>query len=325
MNVTVENAEPKLVENKLAGNVAYVLEAPWNQPDFSNDQSVEKRLKSAGLNWRAEVSTLHYINNKGTAVVPGKVALFRSDTGAFLGAVGDNYKVVQPSEVMAFYDNLISNFGFEMEAAGSFSNGKRIWALANTKNAMTLQGNDVNKMYLLLATSFDGSMATHAKLTNIRVSSDSSLTIAVDEKTTNRDVIKVMHSQSFDADKVREQLAIEKRWIAFQKTAQRMADKKISHGQTIEFLSNVYDIDDAVQGVKRIRFLNAMDYSLNEAPGSQLESAKGTLWGALNAVSFDIDHRKRRSESARLEQSMVGYGSATKEKAWRLAGHLLAA
>jgi len=325
MNVTVENMKKELPEKPLVGNVTYVLQAPWQQPEFSKEQPLEKRIKAAGLDWRAEASTLHYINNKGTAIVPGRLALFRSDTGAFLGSVGDNYKIVQPHEVIEFYENLIANFGFEMEAAGSFANGKKIWALANTKNVMRLDGDDVNNMYLLLATSFDGSMATHAKLTNIRVASESSLNIAVEEKISAKDVIKVMHSQSFDAEKVREQLAVEKRWAVFQKVAEKMVEKKMSHGQAIEFLADAYGIDETTQGVKRVRFLNAMDYSLNKAPGSQLVSAKGTLWGALNAVCFDIDHRKRRTEGARAEQAMIGYGNVTKERAWKLAERLLVA
>lgn len=324
MNVTVENLKEEVPEKKLVGNIAYVLEAPWSQPEFSKEASLEKRIKAVGLDWKAEFSTLHYFNNKGTALVPGKSALFRSDSGKFLGVVGENYKVVQPSEVIEFYENLIHNFGFEMESAGSFSEGKRIWALANTKQVMSLDG-DESKMYLLLATSFDGSMATHVRLTSIRVANESSLNVAVDEKISARDVIKVMHSQSFNAEKVKEQLAIEKRWSAFQETAKRMIEHKIPEDKAIEYLSNVYDITEAVKGVRRTRFLNAMQFSLNDAPGANLETAKGTLWGAVNAVSFDIDHRKRRNENTRAELALIGYGNATKEKAWKLAERLLAA
>lgn len=325
MNVTVENLKKEdLPEKKLVGNVAYILQAPWSQPEFSKEATLEKRIKMAGLDWNAEFSTLHYFNSKGTALVPGKAALFRSDNGSFLGVVGENYKVVQPRQVIEFYGNLIENFGFEMEAAGSFSDGKRIWALANTKQSMDLNG-DENKMYLLLATSFDGSMATHIRLTNIRVASESSLNVAVDQKISARDVIKVMHSQSFDADKVKRQLAIEERWLAFQKTAKKMIKFKLPEDKAIEYLSNVYDINEDVKGVRRTRFLNAMEFSLKEAPGADLPTAKGTLWGAVNAVSFDIDHRKRRNEATRAELAMIGYGNATKEKAWKLAERLMAA
>lgn len=324
MNVTVENLEKEVPEKKLVGNVAYVLQAPWNQPEFLREQSLERRIKAAGLDWRAEFSTLHYFNSKGTALVPGKMALYRSDNGKYLGTVGENYKVVQPKEVMEFYENLIANFGFEMEAAGSFSEGKRIWALANTKQTMNLDG-DESKMYLLLATSFDGSMATHIRLTSIRVASESSLDIAVDQKISARDVIKVMHSQSFDAEKVKRQLAIEERWKAFSEKAKKMVEHPLSEDKAIEYLSNVYDISESVKGVRLARFLNAMKFSLNEAPGANLPTAKGTLWGAVNAVSFDIDHRKRRSESTRAELAMIGYGNATKVKAWKLAEQLLAA
>lgn len=325
MNVTIENVKTEVPEKKLVGSVAYVLQSPWNQPEFSKESSLEKRMKIAGLDWKAEFSTLHYFNSKGTALVPGRMALYRSDNGKFLGTVGNNYKVVQPGEVIEFYDNLIKNFGFEMEAAGSFYDGKRIWALANTKHVMSLSDEDVSKMYLLLATSFDGSMSTQVRLTSVRVANESSLNVAVDEKILSKNIVKVMHSQSFDPEKIREQLAVERRWKHFQDTAQRMAEHPISYGETMEYLQAVYGIDDTVQGIRKMRFLNAMDFSLNDAPGSQFASTKGTLWGAVNAVSFDIDHRKRRNESARTEQSMIGYGNATKELAWQLAERLMAA
>jgi Domain of unknown function (DUF932) len=59
------------------------------------------------------------------------------------------------------------------------------------------------------------------------------------------------------------------------------------------------------------------------APGQNLDTAKGTLWGALNAVTYYVDHVRSRRAGGRLDSAWFGAGSALKEKAWTAACNLL--
>jgi hypothetical protein len=58
------------------------------------------------------------------------------------------------------------------------------------------------------------------------------------------------------------------------------------------------------------------------SPGADLQSAKGTWWGALNGVTYVMDHTKRQSErisGGALHSSWFGPNAATKRQALDLA------
>ena len=104
----------------------------------------------------------------GIATSKDKCVLWRSDTGQDLSVVSNKYQVVQPKEVIDFYRDLTEKHGFEIEVVGALKGGRKVWALANTKHAFQLAGRDEVKGYLLLATSYDGTMSTQARFTSVR-------------------------------------------------------------------------------------------------------------------------------------------------------------
>lgn len=56
------------------------------------------------------------------------------------------------------------------------------------------------------------------------------------------------------------------------------------------------------------------------SPGSGLESARGTLWGAVNGVTYYADHMApARNDSNRLMSSWFGANEGLKEKAMQTA------
>ena len=98
---------------------------------------------------------------------------------------------MQPHDVLGFYRDLVSVSGFELETAGVLKGGKKLWALARTGDEMMLSGMDQVKGYLLLATSCDGSLATTAQFTSIRVVCNNTLQMAVGD---NLGAVRVPHS-----------------------------------------------------------------------------------------------------------------------------------
>jgi hypothetical protein len=53
------------------------------------------------------------------------------------------------------------------------------------------------------------------------------------------------------------------------------------------------------------------------AMGADLETAKGTAWGVLNATTEYIDHWKRaRGVDGRMNSAWFGEGARLKQKAW---------
>lgn len=58
------------------------------------------------------------------------------------------------------------------------------------------------------------------------------------------------------------------------------------------------------------------------APGQELATAKGTLWGAVNAVTYYTDHVRSGAEE-RLDAAWFGAGCTLKEKAWTEASAIV--
>ena len=57
-----------------------------------------------------------------------------------------------------------------------------------------------------------------------------------------------------------------------------------------------------------------------KAPGQQLDTAVGTLWGDLNAITFFCDHViNAKSQEMRIDSSWFGRGRRVKQAAYSLA------
>lgn len=124
------------------------------------------------------------VGNLGTIhSFPEQKVLYRSDTKAPLSVVSNRYQVVQPREVLEFYRDLTEVSGYELETAGILKGGRKFWALAWTGQTTVLKGNDQVNGYLLLATSCDGTLATTATPTTVRVVCNNTLTISLNGAT----------------------------------------------------------------------------------------------------------------------------------------------
>lgn len=169
----------------LVQTMAYAGEIPWH--GLGNrllpNQPIEVWAKQAGMDWHIEESEVRYIAGKsGIGSIrdyPGQRVLYRSDNKMPLSVVSNRYKVVQPGEVLEFYRDLTTHNGFELETAGVLREGRKFWALARTGQSATLKGQDRVDGYLLLATACDGTLATTAQFTSVRVVCNNTLAVAV--------------------------------------------------------------------------------------------------------------------------------------------------
>lgn len=259
--------------------------------------------------------------------------LYRSDTGSALSVVSPKYQVVQPKEVVEFYRDLTEKFGYELEVVGALKGGKKVWALANTGNSLQLRDKDDVKGYLLLATSYDGTMATQARFTSIRVVCNNTMTLAANE---GRADVTVPHSTKFDADRVKAALGIGEHWQQYSDAAHEMQNRIVSRDETIRFLMDAYyglADDEAIRAHQADesktksteKFIARLQTALFNSPGAHMASARGTLWGAMQAVTFDVDHQlPSRTSDSRLDKAWFGTGNSIKQRAWNRALSMVA-
>ena len=180
----------------LVQTMAYAGEKPWHGIGnlLAAGQSIEEWRRQSGMDWAIEESEVRYITGSYNVGVinafPEQKVLYRSDTKAPLAVVSKRFKVVQPGEILEFYRDLTAGNGFELETAGVLREGKKFWALARTGQSVTLKGRDRVDGYLLLATACDGTLATTAQFTSVRVVCNNTLSIALGN---NTGAIKVPH------------------------------------------------------------------------------------------------------------------------------------
>lgn len=318
----------------LIEQMAYVGATPWHGlgSQLSPRQPLEVWQQEAGMNWQIQESPVHFMagaaGHLGTIhTFPEQKVLYRSDTKAALSVVSQRYQVVQPRDVLEFYRDLTERSGYELETAGVLKGGRKLWALARTGQSAVLKGNDVVNGYLLLATSCDGTLATTATPTTIRIVCNNTLTIAVNGAS---QAIKVPHSTRFDPRAVKQQLGITiSQWDDFMYRMRTLAARPVKTHEAKDYLRSVLCEAQAANperaGISNERALTkVLSMYEGHGRGAELEAAKGTAWGLLNAVTEYVDHERRaRNNEYRMDTAWFGQGAAIKQRALNTALQLL--
>ncbi|MGF6635088.1 DUF932 domain-containing protein [Paraburkholderia sp. MM6662-R1] len=314
----------------LVKSMAYIGEQPWHGlgNQLSPNQPIEAWAAAARMNWTIEEAEVRFVAGSGGLgsihAFPEQKVLYRSDTQEPLSVVSSRYQTVQPRAILEFYRDLTEVGGFQLETAGVLKSGRKLWALARTGQSVSLKGRDEVNGYLLLATACDGTLATTAQFTSIRVVCNNTLAIALGDSAS---AIKVPHRSQFDADAVKRQLGIAiSSWDAFMVRMKALSERKVKPETAEAYFRRVltYPVSDTQgnpatatndRAIKAVHNLYA-----GRGKGSDLASASGTAWGLLNAVTEYVDHERRaRSDDHRLDAALFGQGAALKQRAWNEA------
>lgn len=316
----------------LVETMAFVRETPWHGLGnrLPDKQPLEVWLQAAGMDWTIENTEALYSAGNGAdrriLVNPDARVLYRSDTGAPLSVVSNRYQVVQPREILELYRDLVEVGGFALETAGVLKGGKKLWALARTGEEFLLRGGDRVKGYLLLATSCDGTLATTAQFTSVRVVCNNTLQLSVAQD--QEGAIKVPHSTTFDPEAVKAALGVGAvSWNRFAETAQALVERKVNRLDVTKFVIHVLGDKDAPLTAQpnEKALKNVIELFAGQGKGSQLASSDGTAWGLVNAVTEYVDHHRRaKSRDTRLDSAWFGQGANIKAKAWTEALKLVA-
>ena len=331
----------------LVESMAYVGDTPWHGlgNQLPQKQPIEVWAQAAGMDWHIKESPVHFsIENIHNASMFGtfedQKVLYRSDSNQALSVVSSRYQVVQPLEVLEFYRDLTEYAGFELETAGVLKGGRKFWALAKTGHSTALKGNDVVNGYLLLATSCDGSLATIAMPTTVRVVCNNTLSIAVNN---SENAVKVSHRSVFDADAVKQRLGVAvSHWDQFMYEMKVLSERKVStkeanaYFETLLTQTTPQSTESTPSGLRLLKpstkpiIPNERAYKKLQAMycgqgrGAELTAAKNTAWGLLCAVTEFVDHeRQARSTENRLDSAWFGNGAQMKQQALEKALQLM--
>jgi len=291
--------------------IAYVGETPWHGlgQQLTADASIDTWATESGLDFQLATTPILFqpTRDRINHIYKGKTVIYRQDTADALGIVSNRYKIVQPIEVLHFFKEIVGPTA-QLETAGVLRGGAHYWALARMEGEFNLAGDKVNQ-YLLLASSADGSLATQARLTTVRVVCNNTMQIAQN----HGQAVKVRHNSIFDPSDIMKKLGeINAGFKAFQDTAETLARIKLDSLKAKQIFVNVLG---GTEDKPSRQALRALDLFEGRGIGSDLESANGTAWGALNAVTQLVDWENARTDDARIRSAWFGYGATLKQKA----------
>lgn len=308
--------------------MAYVGQTPWHslgQP-LTSGADIETWRTEAGLNFDVLSTPVQYMNGS-MHTMAGRNVLYRSDNNEALSVVSDRYNIVQPGQVLDFFKELVDTAGFTLETAGVLGGGKKVWALAKVNEGADVIGHDTVRPYILLATSFDATLATTAKFTAVRVVCNNTLTMSVGGSESDLitgpvvQSVKVLHSDRFDARAVRQQLGVVvNSFDRFMVNSRLLAHKELSlaHAQDLTF-KLIEPLTSIPKGKPEKDVRNTHNYKrileLFSGKAIGYDLAGPTAWGWLNSVTELVDHERGKNPSTRMDSAWFGSGDAMKNRA----------
>ncbi|WP_295219901.1 DUF932 domain-containing protein [uncultured Chryseobacterium sp.] len=292
----------------------------------------EEAIKFAGLDYEVEKSPLF---TKGAGIientngiemidseleVPNYFANIRTDNNTVLGVVGKDYQIVQNREAFSFFDSIVGGGdGILYETAGALGNGERIFITAKLPDYIRVgNGDDITEKYIFLTTSHDGSGSITAAFTPVRIVCQNTLNASLKNMS---NVVRIRHTagakQRLDdahkvmglANKLSKELENTFNHWAKIKVGDDEMKRLIQFAlcpnkETLNHLQkgNFDDVSTVFKNTVDDAFAYAM---ISES--QQMETTKGTLFGAYNAVTGYFQNvRNYKDNEAKLQSIVLG-------------------
>lgn len=295
----------------------------------------EEAIKFAGLDYEVEKSPLFtkgagiIENNNGIEMidseleVPNYFANIRTDNNTVLGVVGKDYHIVQNREAFSFFDAIVGGGdGILYETAGALGNGERIFITAKLPDYIRVgNGDDITEKYIFLTTSHDGSGSITAAFTPVRIVCQNTLNASLKNMS---NVVRIRHTAGAkqrldDAHKVMGLANILSNEL--ESTFNHWANIKVGDDEMKKLIQlalcpNKETLNHLQKGnfddLSTV-FKNTVDDAFAYAMMSdtqQMETTKGTLFGAYNAVTGYYQNVKTYKDDEAKLQSIVLGGTA---------------
>lgn len=325
--------------------------------------TVEEILEIAGLNWEVqklpvftevevdvpfpdrtpELTTIRKTTQR--IHIDKNYTCLRMDTlkpvSPFLGP---RYKLIQNQEAFEAFEQFCLAGDLELETAGALSDGKHVWALASIGEGIEVVPGEVIKGYFLLFQSHYYGHSLKAMFTPVRFPGGHTIVKALNVRN-KKGFYTMPHSRVFNSDRRAEiELLVERAQESLEKyvrDAQFMANAGFTEADGVYYFARVWDKDLSRKLKEKgtslpLTYREALESSdlsrpakqaigfMNEVPGADLPSMKGTAWGAFQTVSYGIDKAMGKGVNTRLESSWVGKNAKVKERAYTLASTMAA-
>lgn len=280
-------------------------------------------IVAAGLDYTVEKIPVQYIFNGEVKTNDSHFNTVRTDTGDALGVVGKRYEVLQNKGAFSLFDAIASTKDAIYETAGALGKGEKVWLLAKLPGYIRTVGDDVTEKYLLLSNSHDGSGSVQVMFSPIRVVCQNTLNVAIKQKLRS---INLRHTANI-GEKVKlaqEALGImSQQFSIFEEASQKLASVQVTHKTLKEYVVSTglvpTVLDEKDQSSRARNIMEQVSNLFERGKGAELDGARGTLWGAFNAVAEYVDHYRGPSLENRAQSLLYGSGANLKQEAFERA------
>jgi phage/plasmid-like protein (TIGR03299 family) len=312
----------QIEKNQITGldEIAWVGEKPWHGlgQELEQSASIEDWVEAAQMGWEIEGSPVTYKTQDGAKNFTGQQVLYRNDTYRPIGIVGDNFKVVQPREILEFFRDLTEIHDMKLSVAGCLFGGKRFWATAETGRASEIIPGDEVRGQLLLMTGSDGGLATSAKFVSTRVVCNNTLQIAMNESGARE--ARRTHRVEFDPKDIKIELGLlDASWSKYIDEMKSLTMVKMNDDKAYEFFKKLlfkFNSNKTDEDITRSHKNGIDDLMYRLRNGLGADSGRGTAWNVLNAVTEKYTHGSARRDSNRqFVNSLYGHDAAMKTMA----------
>jgi phage/plasmid-like protein (TIGR03299 family) len=278
-------------------------------------------MRFAGLDFTVEKRKLFTSPHEDGAPgieVPDFYATVRTDNNSPLGVVGKDYEVVQNIDAFSFFDSIVGGEGIMYETAGALGNGERIFITAKLPSYIQVANNDLIEQYLFLSTSHDGMGSITAAFTPVRIVCNNTLNAAMRNKS---NAIKIRHTanakerleQAHRLMGISNRLSIDLEQMFTHWSKVRITDTRLKElirmamvpNKEVMEKINTGNIDDLSTAFNN-QCNKVYEYAMTSET-QQLDSTKGTVFGAYNAITGYFQNvRSYKSQEAKLKSLVFG-------------------
>jgi phage/plasmid-like protein (TIGR03299 family) len=322
------------------GEMFYVGGVPWHGEGkrLEKPATIGEAVHSGGLDWEVGEVDLQ------TAEIPPSAAdrrkaIVRLDRPPghpqrVLGVVHRDFQPLQNVDGAKLFDGIFGKGRPVYHTGGYLRAGDTVWLLAKLDRVLKVGGDDPVETYALFANSHDGSISIRIRLTTVRVVCQNTLALALNEGILAPHLRRA-HQGSVSAhaaaagdfwrSTVRSMDGLQSEFIRLSERScddvrfQKLLDDLLpiprksfkaddDRRSRAAFERRVAEIEAARKEIRRLRV---------EGIGMELLTARGTYWGALNAVLEYVDHVKK-VKGSRTAYTLLGDGMELKARAFHV-------
>ncbi len=324
------------------GEMFYYGQIPWHCEGLAlaRPATVEEALRAGALNWEVGEVDMQTCDDPPSPV-PKRKAIVRLDRstghkGRVLGVAHRGFDPLQNRDGALLFDAIFGKGKAVYHTGGYLGNGEVVWLLAKLDRPMHIANKqDVVEPYALFSNSHDGSLAFSISLTTVRVVCQNTLRMALQDRKLGEHF-----RRSHQGTLAEHTEAAKTFWSATLQELERteqmfnaLAKQPCNDTQFNQVVEKLLPMPaqprNANQDPRRLKAWKTRTETINQArtkiqqlrsngKGMDLDSANGTYWGALNAITEYVDHHHTIKDDSCLAYALLGDGMDLKVKAFQL-------